>query len=574
MRSIALITLLLSILSLSRGDLVNTKVKRTIDLATQLARHEISLTAENSAGSAPAQHYTLILQNKYLSSHLCFLSVKDEQGNSLSYDESEDVANNSTQYKIKLATPLEAGKTTNLKISAVYSHVLIPYPTHISQAERQLVRYFDNIYFFSPYTTNSQKTTVKLASTSVEKFTPQKPSKHSGDTITYGNYEDVKPYTHAEMMIHYENNFPFLTYTKVIKAMEISHWGGFAVEQHLDFRHAGAVLSGQFSRWDFQRNPGASPAAIHVINEVLPREVEEVYYRDDIGNISTSTFAAGPTGNSLVFQITPRFPLFGGWKNNFYTGYNLPLHKYLSHSGDHFVLKINFASDLGNFYIEDYTLKVILPEGATNARVEIPFKGYEETHGRHYTYLDTTGRYAVILRLRDVVAEHNIPIQIHYQYSTTSMLHEPLLVTVGFLAFFMVIMFGVRCNLSLRPPVDKSKVQQKQREILAAVSAASKKLETNFTTITGLGESSVDSASYKRGKPTTTQELLTQISHQVDSAVQVGETFAEELKDFYQAQQDKFNVQSELHELLFEAKTAGYFILTVCFNCNFSLSIC
>lgn len=173
------------------------------------------------------------------------------------------------------------------------------------------------------------------------------------------------------------------------KEYEVSHWGNLAVEQWIDARHDGATLKvfrdkttkqkirinktngchqGQFSRFDFQRNPGASPSAILEITEILPLEASDVYYRDDIGNISTSSFAVSDKG--LEFHIIPRFPLFGGWKNNFYTGYNLPLNNFLSTDNQgNYLLNVSFASSLGDFYTEDYTVKVILPEGSKVTKV-------------------------------------------------------------------------------------------------------------------------------------------------------------------------------------------------------------
>ena len=56
------------------------------------------------------------------------------------------------------------------------------------------------------------------------------------------------------MVIHYENNSPFLTVTQLTRVIEISHWGNIAVEETLDVRHTGAILKGPFSRYDYQRN--------------------------------------------------------------------------------------------------------------------------------------------------------------------------------------------------------------------------------------------------------------------------------------------------------------------------------
>lgn len=56
------------------------------------------------------------------------------------------------------------------------------------------------------------------------------------------------------MVVHYENNAPFLTVTHMTRVIEVSHWGNIAVEESYDMVHTGAVLKGPFSRYDYQRN--------------------------------------------------------------------------------------------------------------------------------------------------------------------------------------------------------------------------------------------------------------------------------------------------------------------------------
>ena len=56
------------------------------------------------------------------------------------------------------------------------------------------------------------------------------------------------------MVVHYENNSPFLTLTSMMRVIEVSHWGNIAVEETFDLRHSGAALKGPFSRYDYQRS--------------------------------------------------------------------------------------------------------------------------------------------------------------------------------------------------------------------------------------------------------------------------------------------------------------------------------
>lgn len=86
-------------------------------------------------------------------------------------------------------------------------------------------------------------------------------------------------------------------------------------------------------------------------------------YRDEIGNISSSNFRVEEEHADLELRL--RFPLFGGWTTAFYYGYNLPLEDVLSHGADGYVLDTTFGSHLENALVNQMTVRIILPEGAT-----------------------------------------------------------------------------------------------------------------------------------------------------------------------------------------------------------------
>ncbi len=64
---------------------------------------------------------------------------------------------------------------------------------------------------------------------------------------------------------------------------------------------------------------------------VLPASAADVYYRDEIGNISTSHLRE--MDDSVEVELRPRFPLFGGWKTHYLLGYNVPSYQYLYNKG-------------------------------------------------------------------------------------------------------------------------------------------------------------------------------------------------------------------------------------------------
>lgn len=118
--------------------------------------------------------------------HLSYISIRDALKKELKPTE-EKIAEGSA-FTVTLTS---SSPTPVIHIETVFTKSLQPYPTHITQNERQFVRYFGNAHFYSPYKTVTQKTTIQLASKSVESYTAVKPSSQSDSTITYGPYDNV-----------------------------------------------------------------------------------------------------------------------------------------------------------------------------------------------------------------------------------------------------------------------------------------------------------------------------------------------------------------------------------------------
>ena len=130
-----------------------------------------------------------------------------------------------------------------------------------------------------------------------------------------------------------------------------------------------------------------------------------MYYRDEIGNISTSNLLN--QDDSVEVELRPRFPLFGGWQTRYYLGYNLPAYQYLFNKGSNFALKMRVVDHVfDDFVVDNLVLKVVLPEGASNIKFVAPFEVEEGARENHKTYLDTTGRPVVVIKKKNLVENH------------------------------------------------------------------------------------------------------------------------------------------------------------------------
>lgn len=93
----------------------------------------------------------------------------------------------------------------------------------------------------------------------------------------------------------------------------------------------------------------------------LPISARDIYYRDQIGNISTSNVQR--KAKSLEVELRPRFPLFGGWKTDYVLGYNVPSVTFLHNKGEDYALKIPFVDHIyDNVVIEKAVVKIAFPE--------------------------------------------------------------------------------------------------------------------------------------------------------------------------------------------------------------------
>ncbi|KAK6144771.1 hypothetical protein DH2020_021591 [Rehmannia glutinosa] len=399
--------------------------ERQIDLTSHIVRVYLTLKVENIEDD-PASKVLLAFppaQFDHLSLVKAAVTVGKKRKKSyvpleVNPTEQPDAPNGTKYYTISLLNPLLKGEITTLEILYILSHSLEPFPAEISQSESQLVYYHDSAIILSPYHIKQQATLVKTPTNKVESFTQVEPTFRTGTELKYGPYEDRNPYSYSPIIVHFENNNPFAVVEELEREIEVSHWGSVQVTERYKLAHAGAKHKGVFSRVEYQSRPTGSGVSSfkHLLAELPPR-VHSVYYRDDIGNISSSRLRINSKKSELL--IEPRYPLFGGWKSTFVIGYGVPLQDFLfeSAAGARY-LNYSFGCPLAD--------TVVLPEGSKDPSVEVPF-AVEQSLQTKYSYLDVIGRTVVVLEKNNVVPEHNVPFQVHYKFNPIFMLAEPLM---------------------------------------------------------------------------------------------------------------------------------------------------
>lgn len=429
-------------------DLQIKNIDRSIDISTQLCKVTCKIQVENTGKSSVNAFYFTV--DKAVSSQVSYITARsaDSGKNTLSISESKVAGRDDLFWKIDVKDILP-GKISNLDVEYVVTGVLSPYPTSITQKEKQLIQFHGSHYVYSPYLVLKQTTVINLGTKNIESYTTTlNPYSQSDNIITYGPYQKIAPYSSDPLTVHYENNSPFLKVLRLERQIEVSHWGNIAVEETIDLFHTGALLKGAFSRYDFQREAQSGLSSVKSFKTVLPAAATDAYYRDDIGNISTSHMKI--LTDSVELDLRPRFPLFGGWKTHYVLGYNVPSYEYLYNSGDNYKLRMRIMDHVfDDMIVEELVTKIILPEGSENLHLTTPYAMVRLPNTRHSTYLDTKGRPVITVTKRNLIENHIQDFDLDYVFPRILMFQEPLLVTVALYILFLMVIIYVRLDLSI-----------------------------------------------------------------------------------------------------------------------------
>eukprot|EP01061_Rhynchopus_euleeides_P009918 TRINITY_DN19243_c0_g1_i1.p1 TRINITY_DN19243_c0_g1~~TRINITY_DN19243_c0_g1_i1.p1 ORF type:complete len:465 (+),score=204.74 TRINITY_DN19243_c0_g1_i1:53-1396(+) len=425
---------------------INTDVSCKLDASNAIVRSTTTVEAKNE-GDSTNEYLIAVPESNLTSIAMLKISHKGGSGFSQIVSERVEVKDGNVIYKAILPSAVAKGASAVLRIRISLAGVQRPLPPTVKQSETQRVDFNGNAYFLSPYKTVKQTTTVSLASGSVESYTKDPAPVHqSGSSIVFGEYKDVKPFSSAPLRFHAANNKPFCMAKTLRRVFEISMWGNLAVEEWYDIEHVGAKLKGTFSRLDYSKPGKSAPSSFTTLTARLPAAAQDIYFRDDIGNISTSTvgYAKDPEKGTREVLFTQRFPLFGGWRTRFYFGYNMPLQYAMTTGGGVNKLRVPYASPIKDLWVKDQVVEVILPEGVPTPKVLINGRPTTDfTVEKRATYLDYSGRTVVILKDSMIASpERNEELEVDFIFSSSDLVWEPFYLIASFMTLFVsVIVF-------------------------------------------------------------------------------------------------------------------------------------
>jgi len=225
----------------------------------------------------------------------------------------------------------------------------------------------------SPYQVQSQTVLYGFPPGDLEEFTLMDFARKVEKGVRYGPYKHIAPFSFDLVSVLFKSVQPLLILGEASKTVHVSHWGLIAVDEYFALENIGAQLKGEFNRIDFH-NKGSGQNCMRQIVAKYPWYIQNLYYNDFIGNIS-STFAFRHEEHVSV-EYMPRYPVCGGWKVDWNMGYKMPTKYHLSkvaQEDDMYSLEINFLHNYDVLLAENYTFEVILPYGASEITVSVSF---------------------------------------------------------------------------------------------------------------------------------------------------------------------------------------------------------
>ncbi|KAI8321086.1 Ribophorin I, partial [Martensiomyces pterosporus] len=365
---------------------------------------------------------------------------------------------------------LQPGEKLSLNVDFVFTNLVQPKPKAVKQAEDQYWEWSDEALVKSIYPTRKQKTVVK-APGEVRRFSKVSVgggAKKDGSTVTFGPFlasdsekeDDLAALKGQKVEVNFMDNGEQLEALTHRREYFVSHWADdLNVLEHYALRNRGPEIDGPFDKvkQTISKFMRTRDNFIKTLLVKVPVNAREMYFVDEIGNVSTSavTGRRRQKGEEAfkILQLKPRYPLPGGWNYTWWHGYSVPLSEHLkidsAKGAGRYLLKVPFIGSIAACASQDYELRITLPEGAKDIDVKIPFgvDGIEKQPLKYY--LDSTGRTTVVVRQRNVAPDMHKDILVAYSYSAISFWQKPAVIAAAFFALFALASAASRMQFGL-----------------------------------------------------------------------------------------------------------------------------
>lgn len=406
--------------------IVNDRVTRVFNMEGPNVKQVTSIEFVND-GKQDIDSYILLVPSQHIDNLVQIEAKAKGVALSTTKYESSEIPSTHVGFKVQLDAPLKPGKTAKISVTEEYINRKKPFPSKMKITDTPKVRVIDDAYYQTLYLTKKMKSTFEAGSSAaLLKVTEIDSGEVRGRSVRYGTYRDIEPLKSHPVYIHAGYDDPLPVFTEVKRSVTLSHWKSISIDEEYRLTNRIATLEGEFGRLDY--NPWKIKYSINNLDCELPKLTSDLYYTDEIGNITTSHAFRG--NNSVHFTIEPRFPLMGGWKTYWKQGYNLPKEEYITQEGssDSYTFKINLSHPYNDIVAENFSLSIVLPEGATDIDLQLPFEVDSVERSTVYKYLDLRGRTNITLKRRNVMEKyHDKFITVTYKLSAFDIYLKPVI---------------------------------------------------------------------------------------------------------------------------------------------------
>lgn len=496
------------------GSIVNVEVFRNVLLNSSLCEHTVSVTARN-VGPDPVSVYCVAIPAR-LVQHVAFLRIyQPDYSMATRLDAGQIIEENGQSfcvYCIELFEPMEPGTSRDFSFQAIYGRIYSPYSPEITKLENQFLLYNDSYYWTTPYKTAKQKSIFVFPNYSIKLFRELRPYQIAGNRLLCGTYEDVDAFSSHPAIFYFMHNIPLIFSPKIVREVKVSHWGSVAIEDLVQIQNEAAATTGGFLDPNDMKTTNLRLSGILI--ETLDNLIS-VYYRDAIGNVSTSHF---DQDGSLYINF--RYSLNGGWRTSFCLGYTYLARQFLFVSATHknlYTLRVPIGAQYGfDIFLEEQVVKVVLPRGATNVNFTLPFEMRVETF-TYYSYLDFIGRTMFVFHRNHLssidFSEH---IEITYDFSPINLLFKPLFLGGSIFLVMLIVfaLFTTDISISTDDPFTQSKNKLALDDLLKKYLDAH---QQRIDCLEKMNQSSTSTGKRLKNTLNETSQSISTIIHQIET---------------------------------------------------------
>ncbi|KAL8172175.1 hypothetical protein V2J09_023979 [Rumex salicifolius] len=360
----------------------SSKMEIRIDLTSQYVRVTTRLKVENR-GNDPVSDFLLALPD-HQSKNLAYLSVAQSEGKG-------KTKSNTISLPVQLAEP--AGMPPGLTFFSASLQKELAKGKVVS-----LEVLGDSACYLSPYAVETQTLTIKLPDGRIESYTKLDNTKTHGSEIKYGPYENLPSFKYSPIVVHFEDNKPFAVAQKLVREIEISHWGSIQVTEHYHLTNRGARLKGEFSRLDFQSQP------------------------QNKGTRFLNISFGSPVKDLVVEEFILEVVLPEGSR---YTSVSVPF-------------SVKESQETKQSHLDIIGRPVVILEK----------NNVVPDHNQHFQIIHPLGSVLVVNVTRDMykVSQQQ---DVYYKFSNISLLREPLMLISGFFFFFIACILYVHTDVTI-----------------------------------------------------------------------------------------------------------------------------